>query len=392
MTKRLTKKRAEQFRRQPGMLFSGLPTAIPGLDADRVDNVQVLVVDKDATNYGELPASTLGSVTWKLRDPSSTTIDMSAYDVNAPLVQTGKREIRIIFWDVIRPDTDEPLVWWGRAAGKSGAPGKVQFALDDVSTWLKERVISVDKDYEAVDAWDQVSIGWDLINYAQTGANRDLNITNDGVPLSGRTRERHYKGDQKPIVYDQLNNFQGIIDGFEWWMDYDLSGRRIWKPEYPQRGVHTGIKLEWGQNISGYSLKEDGATIITRYWAQGGNDPVTNLKIEREFEDVAASVEYGQRERAGSEGTNESTVEYLDDRAQFVVENNNKPKLVLSVAVWEGSIGDETVPVPLLGRLWPGDWVIIVIDDGANQVPAIELRVSSIKWLPAGGLDLEFEL
>lgn len=377
--------------RQPGEPYEGDLELVPGLDMDRLDHTQVRVVDKYGVVYGELSASQIGTVHWKLLGPNdtdagSTTLTMSSYDPTVPLVKTGEREVQVVFWDAIRPDTDEPVIWWGRAREDHRTPGTVEFELDDVAGWLQERLCSVNKDYGPVPLIEQLDIAWDLINFAQTGPNMDLNFESSYAP-SGRHRERHYNGDQKSPIWDLLCNFIGIIDGFDWWFDYNLSGQRLWTPEYPSRGVVTDLHFEWGHNIVGFDLKSTDKELITRYWAQGGDDGA-GAKLEASFEDVAASAQFNVRERAGGEGSQESTLAGLAESAESKVMRNNDLARTFSISVWEGSNDDSQPSQPILGRLWPGDWVLVVIEDGSTSINDT-YRVSDISWLPTGGIDLE---
>lgn len=391
--------------RQPGQPYRGEPAQIPGFDMDRLDNTQVLVVDKFGQPYGELPAAQLSTVRWKLigendTDAGSTAIGMSAYDPNTAQVRSGEREIQIIFWDAIRADTGEPLIWWGRAQDDHRVPGWVEFEITDVSSWLQERLVSVNKDYgptatnPSAPLIEQLDIAWDLITFAQTGPNMDLNFNSTYTP-SGRQRERHYTGDQKSFVWDLLCNFIGLIDGFDWWFDYDLSGNRLWVPEYPFRGVVTDFVFEWGHNIAGYDLKSTDKQVITRYWAQGGDDG-DGHKMEVSYEDVDASFKFGVRERAGGEGSQESTEAGLLEAAQSKVGANKGLARTFSLAVWEGTADSSTPPTSILGNLWPGDFAQIIIQDGdtdLKQITGTDLfRLKSMDWLPGGGIDLEFFL
>lgn len=378
--------------RQPGQVYRGDPALVPGLDMDRLDNVQVRVVDKYGVVYGELPAAQLGVVHWKLigendTDAGGATIGVSSYDPFIKPLRTGEREVQIIFWDAIRPDTGEPLIWWGRATGETRTPGYVEFELTDCASWLQERVVSVNKDYGPTPLIEQIDIAWDLITFAQTGPNMDLNISASYSP-SGRQRERHYTGDQKGIIWDYVCNFIGLIDGFDWWLDYNLSGDRLWVPEYPFRGVVTDHFFEWGVNVVGYNLKSTDREIITRYWAQGGDDGEGN-KLEASYENVDASVKFNVRERAGGEGSIESTPEGLADAAKAKVENHKDLARTFSVSVWEGSY-DDTPPQPILGRLFPGDFCHVQIEDGETDDVNGLYRLADMTWAPGQGLDLEF--
>lgn len=359
-----------------------------GIQYQRQDNIEVLVVDQQGNKFEDISTSTLSDVEWKLNAAGSVSLVMSSRDPGAASVLLGERELQIIFWDALKAD-DTPEMWWGHSITEEQAPGLVGFQFEEIQTLLQDRVIEIGDDlFGNINYADeeQINIAWRLISEAQTGPNMDLNIDRDGTkPPSGITRERHYIGDQYPIIYDELMAFPNLQNGFDWWINYDLAGgRRLWTPEYPKRGVvwpKETIKLEYGINLAGYNTKRDAKGITTRFHAGGPNDGA-GTKLVQSYEDVAASVKYRARVRASNAGSQESSLEWLADQAANEVIRRKSPLVVASVVAIED-------PYPLLGVVHPGDWVWVDIDDDYNQFHA-SMRILAMKWLASGGIAFAF--
>lgn len=368
--------------RQPGMPYRGVPELLPSIDLQRLDNTEIRIVDKYGAYIDSLPASLLSDVEWKLNDKGETTVDVSTADDTIDSIALGERELQVVFNDAPRAD-GTPEMWWGHFLGEDTEPGKAKFQLDEIQGMLEDRVIetsNLDRDAE----FEQFDIAWDLITEAQFGPNMDLNITRAAVADSGINRVRHYIEDQHPIIYDELMAFTGLQNGFDWWLDYNLTGQKIWTPAYPARGVVwplETVRFEWGLNLVGFKRRRDLRRLTTRYWS-GGASGGDGTKLEQSYEDIAASVKYGVRARAGSDGVQESSLDWLLDQAKKRVNNFKQPLVTLSIAVYED-------PFPVLGVVHPGDWVWVVIDEGSTYIREY-FRVLSLKWLAGGGIDIEF--
>lgn len=234
---------------------------------------------------------------------------------------------------------------------------------------------------------EQFDIAWALITRAQNGPNMDLGITRATVPASGIARARHYYCDQLPIIYDELQAFTNLQNGFDWHLDYDITGEKLWTPSYPSRGVvwpKEQVRFEWGINVVGFKWKRTTRQLTTRYY-QGGPQLPDGSRLIKSYEDVDASSKYGVRVRSGFDGAQDSTEDWLLDQAIARVNQYKKPLRTLSLAVYED-------PWPVLGKVHVGDWLYVVVQDGYGTDIRGLFRLLSIKWLASGGLDLEFEV
>lgn len=373
--------------RQPGVSYRGLGVAdalVPTVDLERKDYVEIRTVTKYGVRLADLSASIIGDVEWKLNDVGVVTVDASTEDPTIFSVEPGHDEVQIVFTNAPRQD-GTPEMWWGHFRGDDAEPGKMAFQLDEIQSMLQERIIETDA-LNRDDEFEQFDIAWDLINHAQTGDNMDLHITRAAVAGSGITRVRHYVRDQHSNIYDELKAFTNLQNGFDWWVNYDLTGQKVWTPAYPQRGVQwprENLVFEWGLNIVGYKRRRDLRRLITRYWAGGGSDGAGN-KLEQSYEDFTASELYGVRAKAGSDGAQESSAEWLLAQAMDKVNTLKKPLITLTLAVTE-------MPFRILGVIHVGDSVWVDIDDGAVDVHGY-FRIIALKWLAGGGIDLTFQI
>lgn len=366
--------------------YRGSLPAIAGVDMERLDNIEVRIVDKNNVRYGELPAASVDKVDWSLYTPGAASLSFISNDPSLAELRPGEREIQVIFKDCIRPDTGYPEMWWGIAAQAEDTPGGIAYDYESLESWFGCRGIeTASLEYSNIDQFD---IGAALVALAQTGANMDLNISTYAPVLSGILRYRKYQRDQHPYILDLLSEFPKLRNGFEWEVYVDPTGLRQWRPYYPYRGTHQlDYRFEYPEgNVVDYNRRRDFKGMRTRVYATGGSSGI--VKFEQSYEDITASAQWGVRFGVVSDGTQKDLV-WLQDMAREEVDLKKNPLADYTVTVrnrYEDSQGNK---LNMLGALHPGDWVWLNILDGETQIVG-ENRIAGISWSPDDMLEYSF--
>lgn len=358
------------------------------IDLPRNDYIDIFIVDKTGTQYGQLPAAVLKSVSWSLTQYGlgQAELDLSAVDPQLLNTLLVRREIQIVFQNVIDSQTGTPVVWWGVLGARSGKPGSASFIAYDIPAWFKVRIVeTATLTYTLV---DQLDIAWNLITVAQTGTGYDLNIISS-YSASGHQRSRLYQRDQHKIIFDALTEFPTLNDGFDWNIVYDISaGHRTWTPYYPQKGsVLTTPQLAYPGNIVDFSYNQPSfESLTTKAYATGA--VVNGVKFEQSYEDTTARGLFGSMVRVIADGS-QADVTWLLDKATKTVNVKKWEPLDLTLKVREipADVAKGIAAQNILGVVHTGDTLTIDIDDNGNQIH-IAQRIQSIKWLP----DYSFEL
>lgn len=338
------------------------------------DEVLVVVCDRDGDAYGEIPEAEITSLTWVLNDSGTGTFGIDPLSDGAEHIRLVEREIQV--W--MEP-FDDP-VWWGVPWGFTGNHAKLTLNCEGLLSLFTKRFIDrMSLDYDSV---DQLSIAWDVLDYAQSEtlqANRDLNISAAGFLSSGNPRSPRYNRDEHKNILDILKEFDSrkLKNGFDWEIVVHGDGGRFWTPYYPRKGsLKTNYAMEWEvdgyRNITGFTFTADGLPLATHVYATGGTSG--EVKMENNYEDVAASEKYGVMQAVVSEGS-QLDVGWLLDRAQREVETRKEPIQKVDIT------SVRTDDMDLFKNLVEGDSVSVRIDHGMIQADAV-YRVESVTWTP----------
>lgn len=357
-------------------VWQGLYPSIVGIDMERQDNVQIFIVDRFGTRYGELPGATIKNPKWVLNDTETCELDFINVDPGLVKVLLLQRELQIVWNDVINSETGYPEMMWLMVGAKKGKPGTSTRSCEGLLSWFKSRIVeTATLTYNDV---DQLDIAWGLLQTAQTGANYDRNVGASYAP-SGRHRYREYPRNQHKIIYDALKEFPALEGGFDLSIEVDPTGRRMWTPWYPSKGTYKPqYALEWERNVVDYEINEAGWGVRTKLYEVGASDGV--IQFEASYEDAAASGAYGAM--VGVEtNSGEKDVDWLADKAQKSVEKKKAPIKTVSVTA-------KNTPVQLFGNIHTGDVVPCRIDDSDNYVNE-DLRIKTLEWVDPQTLQLE---
>lgn len=338
---------------------------------------------RTSTPIAALDQAQLEQVTWELNGPGQLDFTMSQDDPDVTKPLLVEQEIRCTIEGVANP-------WQGPLWQDEQGPRRVKFSAEGIASYLTRRYIDISSMVWDADptGYDQLTIGWGLVAYAlgQTVPvagvttavpRKNFNVTSANFADSGRKRLRRYlRNEHQEILpllqeFNGLRNFTtGVVDGFDWDFITYADGRREWTPYYPQKGsLRTDLTLEYGRNISEFTVREDGKEISTKAYCTGGSTGDT--KLEANYEDTVASDRYTQMVSIIDDSSQSDTNE-LANKARKHVEDRKRPLL-------DVDIKSVQVPVKMLGVFQPGDRVPIKISRGRTQVEDI-YRIDKITW------------
>lgn len=334
-------------------------------------NIQVFPVDYEGGRFGRGPIedAIVSSLRWDLYGPNAAAISFDPLARNAEHVKLLKRELQVWF--------DDELIWWGVPLADNGDLSIVTLQCEGIQAHLRDRII--DDATLLYTSIDQLSIAWNLIQFAQseaTQANRDLNISAAAFAPSGKIRSREYKRFDHAIIFDLLSEFPTLNDGFDWEIVPDATGARFWTPYYPRKERTLSehrliVTIEQSRGIENFTWASSAMELGTHIYATGGSSG--DVKFEENFEDVAASAEYGVRQRVISEGS-QNDVAWLLDRATREVGVRKKTKKTPTIST-------ARAPKDYFRIVRTGDWLPVYVDYGYYQID-LEMRIGSVEWTP----------
>jgi len=221
---------------------------------------------------------------------------------------------------------------------------------------------------------DQLTIAWDLIQYAQSLTFQDRNVDAAAFAPSGVLRDRTYDLNEFPCIYDLLTAFPDLQNGFDFDIAIQADGSRLWTPYYPQKGTRKPeYTLELDQLgrrfIVDLKFKKTGLQQATDFFVTGSTDQNAQTKTYgRWTADNATLTKYSRIQRIMSEG-NVPSLAWLNATAEKRGREVQEP-VVLPEIIVESS---------LLGLVVVGDTLPIDIDWGAIQIQG-DYRIKSIRW------------
>lgn len=278
------------------------------------------------------------------------------------LPRSGLDEIQI--WE------DDQLIFWGVPWTVRGDHQTTVIECEGLLSYFYKRfVTNTSLEYTSL---DQFTIGWNLLSYAQTGANKSFGITAGAFLPSGKVRSRRYERDEHANIYDLLQEFPTLDDGFDFEIVTTGSGLREFWPYYPRKGSSKPeLALHWGRNIRGYTFNEDTREMANHVYATGGSSG--DVKFENNYQDATAAAKYGVYEAVISAGSY-LDVGWLLERAVEEVDKRKAP-----IKIPELTVG--RTPVDLLFLLHTGDTVPVRLTHGRTALKG-DYRVVGKTWTP----------
>jgi len=336
-----------------------------------IDRIDVFRTLRDTTGKRELPGVTVESVEWELNKEGGATLSVDPLHPDAELILLNEIEIQIWFDDHIRH--------YVVPRGVGGNTGRVTYGCEGVLSWLQYAFLTENINTFNV---EQFNLAVNLVEWAQTQTNGNRYIDIGAFAGSGVFRSRPTLGDDFPNIYDLLQEFPAIEEGFDFDVKLLDDGRREFWCYYPAKGTFKPqYSLEFDQRgrkfVKGIeSWKIDGFSMATDVYNTGGTitdtstDPDTQFKVVGHYEDVTAdgSPKYGRMTKVMSNGQI-IDLGWLNDRSQAEEAQRGQPITTADLAVSED----------LLGLVDTGDTVPVNVDYGVMRMKGI-FRIMSIKW------------
>jgi hypothetical protein len=322
---------------------------------------RIMVVDRNGFPKVELDLAYVDHVTWELNAPGEMVFKNPIID---PKVATYPR----LLIDEVQLWVDDELSWWGVPWREAQDVQNVEFTCHGLLSYFTKRFIT----YTSLlyTSLEQLTIAANLVSHGQTGANMPLFIDIDSYTPSGHVRSRDYKREDHANILDLLNEFPTLDDGFDFEIEVDGTGNRVWTPYYPVKGYYKpNLVLEWGRNINNYSVNGDAVDLATQVYVTGGT--AGDVKFEQNHEDEDASAIYGRMQAIVADGS-QNDVGWLLERAEKEVDTRKEPAEIPEVTA-------VNVPIQLLGVVKTGDVVPLRIRNGRTQVSG-DYRVVKITW------------
>ena len=333
--------------------------------------VEVFTSDDQGNRSKQVRKAGVTEVTWNLNGIHEAAFGLHPLDEDAGLVQLNVGEIAVVFYD---DDGSIITVWQGVARTFDGSLDALGFHCEHIASYLMQAyVTTVDLVYNDV---DQHTIGWNLVQYAQSLADQDRNIVAAAFAPSGVSRTRRYLKEEYPNIFEQLHKFPGLESGYEWDVVVLPDGRREWTPYFPNKGsLKSQYALELDRKgrkfITGLQVRGDGYNHATDIYVTGATDQATQQKlVGRWTADAQRLTDYGRIQKVLSEGNDESQT-WLDNRA-----------------AGEGEVAQDPITLPtihvsheLFGKVWHGDTLPMRVDYGYYQLNG-NYRITQLKWLP----------
>lgn len=339
-----------------------------------IDRIDAFRTDLDGTDRKEMPNVTVEEVSWVLNQPGGAKLSVDPLHPEALLMPLNESEVQIWFNDNIQH--------YVVPRGLSGGLERVSFDCEGVLSWFHYAHFTsgVINNFSE----EQFNLAANLVEYAQTGANSNRNIDVGLYVASGIPRARPTLADDFPNIYDLLQEFPKLYQGFDFDIELFNDGRREFMPYYPSKGTRKpqyALELDqrgrkFVRGLEGF--KKDGFNMATDVYNSGGTvtidepdpTPDTQLKIVGHYEDLTAngSPKYGRMTKVMSDGQI-IDLGWLNDRAHEEEILRGQPITVADIVVTED----------LLGLIDTGDVLPARIDYGAIQMMG-DYRIMSITW------------
>lgn len=336
-----------------------------------IERIDVFRTLRDTTGKRELPEVTVETVDWVLNKEGGATLSVAPLSPQAALILLNEVELQIWFDDHIRH--------YVVPRGIGGDTSRVTFECEGILSWFHYAFLTETINEFSV---EQFNLAVALVEWAQTQTNGDRYVDIGAFSGSGIFRVRPTLADDFPNIYDLLQEFPSLYQGFDFDIELSDDGRREFWCYYPEKGTYKPqYSLEFDERgrkfITGIeNWKVDGFSMATDVYNTGGTvtdtstDPDTQFKVVGHFEDVTAdgSPKYGRMTKVISDGQI-IDLDWLNDRARAEETRHGQPIITADLAVSES----------LLGLIDTGDTVPVNVDYGVVRMKGPH-RIMSIKW------------
>lgn len=242
---------------------------------------------------------------------------------------------------------DDELVFAGPLwdVSVSSREGKMSCGAAGIESYFDTRVAST-TDRDMTGTWG--SIVWGLINTSQGLTGGGLGITQGtlvgGGSPSGSFKYAWREGKTLSEVIDDLADSDA---GFDW----EITPNRVHNQYYPRIDSRARVRLEYGGNITSYSLQAMGKYEANAVFVKGPEQTVSNWAI-----DTAKRSEYGLSHFVGS-NTGLKSASLLDAFADMTLKLRRDARIVPQVVTRSEGVN------PFEGDIEPGQLSRLIVRD-----------------------------
>lgn len=309
----------------------------------------------DPTTRRELRAAKTRKFTLKLNGFSSASLSMNGKHAQASFIEELKTDL------IVSADGVDLLrARAGNTQDTVGDTGHgVTFNFQDYRAVIARRRLRL-ADTLSYTNTDQGVIVWSLITQIQAKPNGSYGITQGIGGTTGILRSWNFAAGQ--YIGKEIQSMSDRENGFDW----DISPTKVLNIFYPQRGLTTGVALEYGKSIKSFTRSRNPGNFANDLLLTGAN---TTIPIERTTAGIATA----------EEGRWDGTYSYPDisiqqtltDRADGKIEESSRVNVVYSVELapgfWKG-----------LAHIGLGDTLLCTFKSGRVQDIGVLLRVLEI--------------
>lgn len=346
-------------------------------------DVDVFKTDLDGTDRRELANVSVDQVKWTLNGAGGADVSCDPLEPSASHIQLDESELQIwmngTYSHCVLPRTI------------GGSTQRVTYNCEGLMSEFHDAVVTTPPigglfpENLPVLHWtgqEQFNIAVQLIDWWQAQPNCDRRIEYGFFTASGIFRSRTFYQDAAENIWDALQEFPKLHQGF----DFDIvllgDGRREFTPYYPNKGTRKAQYVlsfdqrgrKYVEGIEGW--KRSAVNLATDVYNTGGSvtqdnpDPTPDerFKIVGHYEDAAGSAQYRRRTKVISSGQI-IDLGWLNDRAQ-------EEELLRGQPI---TTGDLAVSEELFGLITTGDVLPVNVDYGVIQMKG-DFRIMEITW------------
>lgn len=305
---------------------------------------------KDPTNVlGELPYKT-ASMVETLNDAAESTIVIPLRPNKEGAVATITDQNLNAGKTAIYGERDGRVLWGGVVwvATPDVDADTLTLACGGFHSYFRRRKIRIDQTFSS-STDDQLDIARALIDYAQAQPGGSIGITTTDSNVSGRKRDRTYRGGEGHHVGVAIDQLAAVDDGFDFRYDSfrNSSGdiETAFRCTYPTLGRSTNHVFELGVNIIKFVAPNDGTMLANQVDGYGSGEGAN--QVIGTYTDTGALAAYPLLEASVSH-LDVTRVDTLVDYARRRVTQGLTPNVAASFTV----VADKN---PKLGAYEIGD-------------------------------------
>lgn len=195
-------------------------------------------------------------------------------------------------------------------------------------------------------------MAWNLINTVQGLTGGNYGIVNGGLVSGGAPSGTvKYAGNEMIVIGDAITDLSNMDTGFDWQIDVN----RNFVEYYPRLSGNANVRLDYGGNVTGYSLQVMGKYEANYVKIQGPDNTISSASI-----DTTMRSQYGLRMYVESQ-TGMKSAAQLNGYAALTLKRRRDVRLVPQVSIRSQDVN------PFNGDISFGQIAPLFIDDEWTQ-------------------------